>query len=115
MLLTDTAHISANVNRIYNRVIVTRSMPIGNLTKMTDDERVNWFPHPSPDGRHVLYMAYKPGVKGHPRDEDVELRLLPAQGGQPKTLLALFGGQGTINVPCWAPDAKHFAFVRYSR
>jgi hypothetical protein len=23
------------------------------------------------------------------------------------------GGQGTINVPCWAPDARRFAFVRY--
>jgi Tol biopolymer transport system component len=87
----------------------------GRLEKMTDDERVNWFPHPSPDGRHILYLAYKRGVKGHPRDEDVELRLLPAEGGQPRTLLPLFGGQGTINVPCWAPDSKHFAFVRYSR
>lgn len=85
------------------------------LEKMTDDDRVNWFPHPSPDGRHILYLAYKPGVKGHPRDEDVELRLLPAEGGQPKMLLSLFGGQGTINVPCWAPDAKQFAFVRYWR
>lgn len=39
VILTDTPHISANVQRIYNRVVVTRSMPIGNLTHMTDDER----------------------------------------------------------------------------
>jgi Tol biopolymer transport system component len=87
----------------------------GDVQRMTGDACVNWFPHPSPDGRHVLYLAYKPGVKGHPRGEDVELRLLPADGGRPETLVSLFGGQGTINVPCWAPGGKRFAFVRYSR
>jgi Tol biopolymer transport system component len=83
------------------------------VERMTNDERVNWFPHPSPDGRHVLYLAYEPGVTGHPRDRDVELRLMPAVGGEPRTLLGLLGGQGTINVPCWAPDGRRFAFVRY--
>jgi Tol biopolymer transport system component len=83
------------------------------IQKMTDDQRVNWFPHPSPDGQHVLYLAYEPGVTGHPRDKHVELRLLPAAGGEPRVLLGLFGGQGTINVPCWAPDGQRFAFVRY--
>ncbi len=81
--------------------------------QMTFDERVNWFPHPSPDGQRVLYLAYANGVKGHPRDQHVELRLMPAAGGQYKALLELFGGQGSINVPCWAPDSKRFAFVRY--
>ena len=80
---------------------------------MTDDERVNWFPHPSPNGKHILYLAYENDVTGHPRDKNVELRLMPADGGKPKTLLALFGGQGSINVPCWEPSSKRFAFVRY--
>jgi len=82
---------------------------------MTNDEAVNWFPHPSPCGAHVLYLAYQPDTTGHPRHCDVELRLLPAEGGSPQTLIQLFGGQGTINVPCWAPDACSFAFVRYER
>lgn len=82
--------------------------------RMTDDERVNWFPHPSPDGRHVLYLAYPEGTQQHPRDLHVELRLLPAEGGAPETLVHLFGGQGSINVPCWAPDGRRFAYVRYS-
>lgn len=85
------------------------------LQQMTDDERVNWFPHPSPDGQHVLYLAYENGVQGHPRHHEVQLRLLPAAGGKPRVLLALFGGQGSLNVPCWAPDSRQFAFVRYSR
>ncbi|MFL5245238.1 MAG: hypothetical protein ACJ8FY_24315 [Gemmataceae bacterium] len=25
----------------------------------------------------------------------------------------LFGGQGTINVPCWSPDSRTIAFVSY--
>jgi Tol biopolymer transport system component len=85
------------------------------LEAMTDDDTVNWFPHPSPCGKHVLYLAYKQGTEGHPRDQEVELRLLPSDGGVPRTLVQLFGGQGTINVPCWAPDAGQFAFVRYEK
>lgn len=82
---------------------------------MTADERVNWFPHPSPDGKTILYLSYGPGVAGHPRDLDVELRAMPAGGGKPETLVALFGGQGTINVPPWSPDSATFAYVRYGR
>lgn len=84
-------------------------------TQMTDDGFCNWFAHPSPDGKHVLYLAYLPGTTGHPRDRDVELRLLPAAGGAARTLISLFGGQGTINVPCWAPAGHQFAFMRYGR
>ena len=80
---------------------------------MTDDSRVNWLPHPSPDGQHVLYLAYETGIDGHPHDKNVELRLMPAEGGKPRTLVALFGGQGSINVPCWEPGSRRFAFMRY--
>lgn len=81
--------------------------------RMTDDDRVNWFPHPAPDGRSVLYLSYAPGTEGHPRDRNVELRLLDIEKRSVRTLLELFGGQGTINVPCWAPGGNRFAFVRY--
>jgi Tol biopolymer transport system component len=30
-------------------------------------------------------------------------------------LARLFGGQGTINVPSWAPDSKKLAFVSYEQ
>lgn len=85
------------------------------LTRMTHEPSDNWFPHPSPDGRHVLYLAYAKDTDGHPPDRDVALRLMPAAGGESEHLLDLFGGQGTINVPCWAPDAQAFAFVRYAK
>ena len=96
------------------RMQIWRIRPDGSdAGQMTDDAPVNWFPHPSPDGRHVLYLTYENGVQGHPRDQDVELRLMPAEGGDPFVLCGLFGGQGSINVPCWSPDSKRFAFVRY--
>lgn len=85
----------------------------GAAERMTDDDRVNWFPHPSPCGGVVLYLAYPPGTEGHPRDRDVALRLLGQRDGSVRTLVDLRGGQGTINVPCWAPDGGRFAFVRY--
>lgn len=85
------------------------------LERMTEDERVNWFPHPSPDGKHVQYLAYGSHVTGHPGGEDVELRLMPDGGGAWRTLAAFHGGQGSINVPNWAPDGRRFAYVRYAR
>ncbi|PYY36075.1 hypothetical protein DEJ16_10935 [Curtobacterium sp. MCJR17_055] len=87
---------------------------------ISGDERVNWFPHVSPDGAHLLYLSYEPGVQGHPADHRVELRLLPgvlASGARiavlPETLVALDGGQGTVNVPPWAPDSSWFAYCDY--
>lgn len=85
------------------------------LGRMTRDAHANWFPHPAPDGSVVLYLAYAPGVEGHPRDHDVALRLIGPEGGEARTILEFFGGQGSINVPCWSPDSRRFAFVRYGR
>ena len=81
--------------------------------KLFADENVNWFPHPSPDGRQVLYLAYPPGTLGHPSDLPVTLWLMNPQGGDRRQILAFKGGQGTMNVPNWAPDGRSFAFVRY--
>lgn len=96
------------------RVDLWRVHPDGTgLERMTQGETVDWFPHPSPDGRHVLFLAYPPGTKGHPAMLDVALSLMPQEGGEPRELLRLLGGQGTINVPCWAPGSHGFAFMRF--
>ncbi len=85
------------------------------VTCMTQDDRVNWFPHPSPDGAWVVYLSYPPGTEGHPPDLDVELRLMRQDGSENHRILSFNGGQGTINVPPWAPDGSAFAYVRYAR
>ncbi|MCL2794995.1 MAG: hypothetical protein FWD85_06780 [Microbacteriaceae bacterium] len=88
------------------------------LEQLTFDQRVNWFPHISPDGEVVVYLSYPSGTTGHPADLPVELRLVHLGGTRdawqhPTTIVALNGGQGTINVPSWAPDSTAFAFVDY--
>ncbi len=85
----------------------------GTAERVTDSEFGDWFPHPSPKGDRVLLLSYEPDVFDHPRDLDVRLRLVDPDGGRPETLFALFGGQGTINVPCWSPAGDAFAYVRY--
>jgi len=77
------------------------------------DPFVNWFPHPSPCGRHLLYLAYPPGTQGHPADLPVALCLCDPEGGNRRRVREIIGGQGTINVPCWAPDGSAFAYMRY--
>lgn len=79
-----------------------------------DDEWADWFPHPSPDGKWLVFLSYDKSVKGHPPNKDVALRIMPLSGGEPKTLAQLFGGQGTLNVPSWSPDSRSVAFVSYS-
>jgi Tol biopolymer transport system component len=79
----------------------------------TDAEYTDWFPHPSPDGKMLVFLSFDKSVKGHPANKDVVLRLMPLDGGKPKVLATLFGGQGTINVPSWSPDSKSIAFVSY--
>ncbi|MDI5924955.1 TolB family protein [Rhizobium leguminosarum] len=83
------------------------------LEQVTSDNQGNWFAHPSPSNDKVLILSYDPSVFDHPRDLDVRLRLMDMDGGNLKTLFELFGGQGTINVPCWSPDGDEFAYVRY--
>lgn len=86
-------------------------------TQMTFDEEWNtWFPHISPDRKTVCMIAYrkgdlKPGE--HVPHKNVELRLMDADGSNLRTVVKLFGGQGTINVNSWSPDSKKFAFVSY--
>lgn len=86
-------------------------------TQMTTDEtRNSWFPHISPDGKTIVYIAYRKGdvePGDHPANKNVELLIMSSEGGAPKVLTHLFGGQGTINVNSWSPDSKHIAFVSY--
>lgn len=85
-------------------------------TQIVTEDANCWFPHVSPDGVLVAYIAYhkddvEPG--DHPPNKNVELRLVPAEGGIPKTIVKLFGGQGTMNVNSWSPDNRTLAFVSY--
>ncbi len=50
----------------------------------------------------------------HPYYKRVYLRLMPIEGGTPRVIGYLYGGQGTVNVPSWSPDSRMLAFVSNS-
>jgi len=93
---------------------IWRMKPDGSAAEqMTSDDMNNWTAHPSPDGKSVLILSYPHEVTGHPANKDVELRILSTADKSVRTLVKIVGGSGTDNVPNWAPDSQHFAFVSY--
>lgn len=105
---------SEEAARVKGHAQIFRMRPDGTeRQQLTFDARVNWFPHFTPDGAEFVYISYPPGTISHPADMEVELRMLPADGGSPRTVVTLFGGQGTMNCNSWAPDGKRFAFFAY--
>ncbi|HZO51421.1 MAG TPA: hypothetical protein VFB63_01825 [Bryobacteraceae bacterium] len=91
-----------------------------NAQQITSDAHEDWFPHPSPNGKSIVFLSFPPGTEGHNgRMPGVSLRMIKAPGNKPETspkidtLATFFGGQGSINVNSWAPDSKRFAYVIY--
>jgi len=82
--------------------------------QLTNDEFNNWFPHISPDGKWIVFLSFlkedvAPGI--HPPYQQVYIRIIPVNGGTPKVLAYVYGGQGSINTPSWSPDSKRIAFI----
>ncbi len=84
--------------------------------QITDDVYNNWFPHISPDGKWIAFVSFLRDVapEDHPYYRQIYLRLMPVGGGPAKIVAYVYGGQGTINVPSWAPDSRRIAFVSNS-
>lgn len=109
----DGSRIYYNCDRDGHAQIWVMASDGSDQRKVFADDRVNWFPHPSPCGRHVIYLAYPPGTLGHPADLPVAIYRMDTDGGNRTCLIEMNGGQGTMNVPNWAPDGSAFAYVRY--
>ncbi|MEN3331645.1 MAG: TolB protein, partial [Blastocatellia bacterium] len=64
-------------------------------------------------GKWIVFLSFSKDVApdDHPCYKRDYLRLMPIEGGKPKVLAYVYGGQGTINVPSWSPDSKRVAFV----
>ena len=109
----DGKHIYFNSDRT-GRMQIWRMWADGSEQEQVfADEFNNWFPHPSPDGKTLVFLSYGQDVKGHPGNKDVTLRRLTFTGNKIDVLGRFFGGQGTVNVPCWSPDSRLIAFVTY--
>jgi TolB protein len=110
----DGQYIYFNSNRASGTMQIWRMKPDGSEPEqMTSDVMNNWTPHPSPDGKSILILSYEPGVMSHAANKDIALRILSTADKSIRTVVNIVGGSGTDNVPCWAPDSQHFAFVSF--
>jgi Tol biopolymer transport system component len=110
----DGKHIYFNSERTGDMKIWRMNADGTEQQQVTKDAAyADWFPHPSPDGKWLVFLSYDKGVSGHPANQDVVLRIMPLAGGKARVLATLFGGQGTMNVPSWSPDSQQVAFVSY--
>jgi len=94
-----------------------RMKPDGSgVEQLTFDELNDWFPHISPDGKKIVFLSFGTDVESgdHPFYKHVYLRMMSVEGGKPKIISYVYGGQGTINVPSWSPDSKKVAFISNS-
>jgi TolB protein len=109
----DGAYIYFNSERTGQMQVWRMKADGSDQEQITSDDDNDWFPHLSPDGQTMVFIAYEKGVTGHPPNKDVELRLMTLKDRKVRVLTKLFGGQGTINVPSWSPDGAKLAFVSY--
>lgn len=109
----DGKYIYFNSDR-WGAMEIWRMLPDGTKPEqVTFDGLHSWTPHPSPDGESMVILSYGKGVTGHPANKDVTLRIVNVKDGKIRDLVRVVGGNGTDNVPNWAPDGKHLAFVGY--
>jgi TolB protein len=110
----DGKWIYFNSDRAGGLMQIWRMRPDGTgAEQVTSDDFNNWTPHPSPDGKSIGIVSYDKGVKGHPANKDIALRILNVSDGKIRVLVNLVGGAGSDNVPNWAPDGTHLAFVSF--
>ncbi len=88
-----------------------------NQTQLTFDEYNDWFPHVSPDQKWIVFISFPKDInpQDHPFYQHCLIRIMPYEGGKPKIVGYIYGGQGTINVPSWSPDSKYISFVSNSK
>ncbi|REE83774.1 WD40 repeat protein [Lutibacter oceani] len=113
----DGKSIYFNSNRTGNMQLWKMNADGSNQMQLTFDTNYkDWFPHISPDGKWIVFISFPPDINfgDHPFYKQCSLRLMPVEGGEPKTIAYIYGGQGTINVPSWSKDSKRIAFVTNS-
>jgi Tol biopolymer transport system component len=88
-----------------------------NQAQLTFDEYNDWFPHISPDGKWIAFISFPKDIdpSDHPFYKHCLVRIMPFEGGTPRIIGYIYGGQGSINVPSWSPDSKSITFVTNSK
>ncbi len=109
----DNSHIYFNSDRS-GSMEIWRMKPDGSQPQqITFDGLNSWTPHPSPDGKWIVFVSYGKGTTGHLANKEVALRILSTADNKIRVLANFVGGDGSMNVSFWAPDSKNLAFVSY--
>ena len=86
--------------------------------QITSDDREDAAPHPSPDGKWLIYVSYPPRTDVNAVDRDVLIRRLPLSGGRParakpQDIARIVGGHGTLGARPFSPDGRRFAYASF--
>jgi hypothetical protein len=109
----DGQYVYFNTDR-WGGMQIARMRPDGSqVEQVTFDNFHNWTPHPSPDGKSIVFISYPPDVTTHAANKDIALRILSTSDNKIRVLTNLVGGDGSMNVANWSPDSKRLAFVSY--
>jgi Tol biopolymer transport system component len=113
----DGIHIFFNSARTGRMQLWRMNADGSNQIQLTHDEYNDWFPHVSPDNKWIAFISFPKeiDVSDHPFYKHCLLRIMPYNGGTPKIIGYIYGGQGSINVPSWSPDSKFISFVSNSK
>ena len=121
--LDDGAEYSPDGKHIFFNSVRTGKMKLWRMnadgkeqTQLTFDGYNDWFPHVSPDRKWIVFISFPKDIdpNDHPFYKHCLLRIMPYEGGTPRVIGYLYGGQGTINVPSWSPDSRFISFVTNS-
>jgi Tol biopolymer transport system component/beta-lactamase regulating signal transducer with metallopeptidase domain len=64
----------------------------------------------SPDGKKVVFAGAELVLRDNEKTYTVDIYTVPIEGGEPKKLTI---SPGQDRFPCWSPDGKSIAFIRY--
>jgi len=64
----------------------------------------------SPDGEKIVFSGAKMVVRDNKKAYEVDIYTIPIEGGEPNKLTI---SPGQDRFPCWSPDGKKIAFIRY--
>lgn len=65
----------------------------------------------SPDGKKIVFSGAVRVTKGIITNYEVDIYTMPIEGGEP---VKITKSPGQDRFPCWSPDGKRVAFIRYS-
>ncbi len=82
-----------------------------NPKAMISDNANNWYPHPSMDGRWLLWAAWPAKIRPSSHPAPVGLRMMNLQNGEVQLLAQLSAAKGTMEVSPWSPDSRQVVFV----